>query len=168
MAHRNDTDNFYRIIKISAFAFVLLATGIILYIYNNGFTTNSESENISVVHSNAENKKPLITLEQKPEFPGGESAMIKYIQKNLVYPLSAEQKGIEGRVEVSFVIQENGEINDISIIRGIDPVCDREVIRIVENMPEWVSAKHYKPTVPVRYTLPVVFKLDSIKNTVNL
>jgi TonB family protein len=98
-------------------------------------------------------------VEIPPQFPGGDKALMEYIIANLVYPESAIKNKIEGRVIVRFVINSEGLVEDIAIQRSLDPACDREVIRLIENMPAWEPGKQSGKPVNVYYTLPILFKL---------
>ncbi len=107
--------------------------------------------------STAENMElhTLDAIANYPEFPGGQSAFIKFLSRNLKYPVIAVEKGIEGKVLVSFIIEKNGRLSNIKILRGIGYGCDEEAIRVLEKSPEW---KH-KQKVRVAYTLPINFSL---------
>lgn len=96
-----------------------------------------------------------------PRFPGGEAAMHKFIGDNLKYPVSAQDAGIQGRVTVRFVVSKTGKVSDVKIIRGIDPACDKEVVRIIKAMPNWIPGEQHGIAVPVYFTIPVVFRLNS-------
>ncbi len=98
-------------------------------------------------------------IENYPEFPGGHSAFIKFLSRNLKYPGSAVEKGIEGKVLISFIIEKNGRLSNIKILRGIGYGCDEEAIRVLEKSPEWRPGIQNKQKVRVAYTLPINFSL---------
>lgn len=98
-------------------------------------------------------------VEQNPMFPGGEAALLKYLQKNLKYPAQAQDNGIQGRVMVQFVVNKDGSVVEPKIIRAVDPSLDKEAMRVVSAMPKWTPGKQRGKTVRVRYTLPVTFRL---------
>ncbi|MCP9611567.1 energy transducer TonB [Coprobacter tertius] len=104
-------------------------------------------------------QKPYTAVEQMPQFPGGEAELMAYIQKNLKYPVIAAENGIQGRVVVRFVVAKSGEIQDVTVIRGIDASCDKEAVRVIKSMPRWIPGKQNGNTVPVYFTVPVLFKL---------
>ena len=106
-----------------------------------------------------EETKVHIAVEQMPEFPGGQSALLTYLSQNIKYPAEAADNGISGRVILRFVINKNGEVKDITVISGVDPLLDKEAIRVVASMPKWVAGKQNGKTVNVYYNLPVVFRL---------
>lgn len=103
--------------------------------------------------------KPVYGVEQMPQFPGGEEELLRFIKDNLKYPAVEAQVGIEGRVTVRFVINRNGDVTDVTVIRGLDPSCDKEAVRVVKMMPRWIPGRQNGRNVPVYYTLPVVYKM---------
>ncbi|GAB6120548.1 TonB family protein [Dysgonomonas termitidis] len=105
-------------------------------------------------------EKPFVTVEQMPGFPGGETEMHRFINDNLKYPVVAQESGIQGRVTIRFVVTKTGAISDVTVIRGIDPSCDKEAVRVVKAMPKWIPGKQNGLNVPVYFTLPVVFRLS--------
>ncbi|HMT36325.1 MAG TPA: energy transducer TonB, partial [Chitinophagaceae bacterium] len=100
-------------------------------------------------------------VEQMPEFPGGEDAMMAYIQKNLKYPKQAVENNIDGKVVVNFVVNESGDISDVKVMRGIKYGCDEEAMRVVRGMPNWKAGKQNGKAVKVSYSLPITFQLDN-------
>ena len=100
-------------------------------------------------------------VEEMPEFPGGELAIHKFIQSNLVYPDSARLKGIEGRVVVGFVVNADGTLSGFEVKKGVCPDIDTEALRIVKLMPPFRPGKQRGVAVPVQFVLPILFKLQS-------
>ena len=104
-------------------------------------------------------------VEEHPEFPGGMSALATYIKENLRYPEEAKQKGIKGRVVLSFVIGSDGSISDVKVMRSVHPLLDAEAVRLVESMPKWIPGKQMGKVIRTRYNLPVLFRLtEETKN----
>lgn len=101
--------------------------------------------------------------EETPRFPGGDEALMKYIQQNLRYPEDAKQKGIEGRVFVNFVVEKDGSLSKFKILRSVDPLLDEEALRVVKGMPKWIPGKLGKEIVSMRLTLPIPFMLHQKK-----
>lgn len=99
-------------------------------------------------------------VETNPSFPGGEGAMYAYLGNNMKYPPIARDNNIQGRVYVSFVVEKNGKITDVRVLRGIGGGCDEEAIRVVNSMPGWSAGKQRGKAVRVRFNLPIVFKLQ--------
>ncbi|HSZ72894.1 MAG TPA: TonB family protein [Cytophagaceae bacterium] len=94
-----------------------------------------------------------------PEFPGGDEARFKFLQKNLVYPRDAERKGIEGRVIVGFTVEKTGEIVDVKILKGVSESMDKEAERVVKMMPKWKPGKNNGVPVRTRHKIFISFKL---------
>lgn len=95
-----------------------------------------------------------------PEFPGGEDALMVYVNRSISYPAAALSAGIEGKVFASFVVNKNGKISDVKIIRGLQRDCDKEVIRIIKLMPNWIPGELKGIPVNVRVSIPIVFRLN--------
>ena len=117
--------------------------------------TNAMAQN-----KRAANDKVLEKAEVMPEFPGGEQAMMDYVSKNVVYPNEAQEKGISGRVLVSFVIEKDGSISEAKVVKGIGGGCDEEAVRVVKAMPKWKPGKDKGKPVRVSYMMPFTFKLQ--------
>jgi len=103
------------------------------------------------------------TVETMPDFPGGQAGVLKYISENMVYPKEAAENGISGRVMISFYVEVDGSVSEVTVIRGIDPLLDKEAIRLIKSMPKWTPAKQNGKPVRVKYTVPVIFRLQNIK-----
>lgn len=104
-----------------------------------------------------------ILVEKMPEFKGGMDALFKYLGENITYPAEAKEKEIEGKVYVSFLIDKNGAINNVKIVRGVHELLDNEAVRVISAMPKWEPGKHDGKKVVVAYNLPISFKLKEKK-----
>jgi len=102
-------------------------------------------------------------VDQLPEFPGGEDELIKFLTENMNYPELAREKGTEGRVVIGFVVNKEGEIDELKLKRGIGDGCDKEAIRVVNKMPKWKPAKFNGKPVSVYFDLPIQFDLEDDK-----
>ena len=98
-------------------------------------------------------------VEQMPEFPGGNEKMVEFISSNTQYPQEAKEKGVQGRVLVNFVVDTDGSITDVKVMRGIGSGCDEEAVRVVKSMPKWQPGRQRGEAVKVAFTLPFTFKL---------
>ena len=106
-------------------------------------------------------------VEHMPEFPdGGMSALMEYLSKNIKYPEAAMKKGTQGRATVQFVVEKDGSITNVKILRGIDPELDKEAIRVISAMPKWKPGTQRGEAVRVRFTVPVMFRLTEDKTPV--
>ncbi|MCI9608192.1 MAG: energy transducer TonB [Muribaculaceae bacterium] len=99
------------------------------------------------------------SVDEEPHFPGGDGAMMKFINRERRYPADAFEAGIQGRVLCSFVVQTDGTISNAEVLRGVDKSLNREALRIIERMPRWVAGKIGDTKVPVYCILPITFRL---------
>ena len=104
--------------------------------------------------------KVFDVVEQMPSFPGGNAALMKYLSDNVKYPVVAQENGVQGRVVVSFVVEKDGHITDVKVVRSVDPSLDKEAARVVRSMPSWIPGKQNGSAVRVKYNVPVSFKLQ--------
>jgi protein TonB len=102
----------------------------------------------------------FMVVESMPGFPGGDAALFKYLSDNIKYPVIAQESGIQGRVICQFVVNRDGSIVDIEVVRGVDRSLDAEAIRVIANMPKWSPGKQRGKAVRVKYTLPINFRLQ--------
>ncbi len=99
-------------------------------------------------------------VETMPSFPGGDAALFKFLGENVKYPVIAQENGIQGRVICQFVVNRDGSIVDVEVVRPVDSSLDKEAIRVIKSMPKWSPGKQRGKSVRVKYTLPVNFKLQ--------
>lgn len=103
----------------------------------------------------------FVVVESMPEFPGGQQALFKFLSENVKYPVIAQENGIQGRVICQFVVNKDGSIVDVEVVRsGGDPSLDKEAVRVIKSMPKWKPGKQRGKAVRVKYTVPVNFKLQ--------
>ncbi|MBR5574558.1 MAG: energy transducer TonB [Paludibacteraceae bacterium] len=103
----------------------------------------------------------FVVVESMPEFPGGQQAMMRYIGENIKYPVIAQENGIQGRVICQFVIEKDGKVTDIQVVRSSgEPSLDKEAVRVINSMPKWKPGKQRGKPVRVKYTIPVNFRLQ--------
>lgn len=107
-----------------------------------------------------EENKVFDIVEQQPMFPGGQTALMKYLSEHTKYPVVAQENGVQGRVTVQFVVEKDGSISDVHVLRGVDPSLDKEAVRVVKSMPRWTPGKQNGINVRVNYRVPVLFRLQ--------
>lgn len=107
-----------------------------------------------------ETNKVFTIVEVMPEFTGGQEALAKYLQKEIQYPQRAKEMGIEGKVYLSFVVDNFGNVTNVKVLRGIGGGCDEEAMRVVKKMPRWKPGKQGGRAVSVNFNLPIEFKLN--------
>ena len=107
-----------------------------------------------------EETKVFDVVEVMPSFPGGQAALFEWLSKNIKYPVVAEENGVQGRVIVTFVVERNGSITDVQVVKAVDPSLDKEAVRVVKAMPHWIPGKQNGSAVRVKFTVPVTFRLQ--------
>ncbi|MCD8044070.1 MAG: energy transducer TonB [Tannerellaceae bacterium] len=115
----------------------------------------------AAVEEEEESSTQIFTVvEEMPEFPGGDQELLKFINRSVKYPVIAQENGIQGRVVCTFTVNQDGSVVDAEVVRGIDPSLDKEALRVIGTMPKWKPGKQRGKPVRVRYTLPIVFRLQ--------
>ena len=104
--------------------------------------------------------KVFDVVEVMPSFPGGQGDLMSYLSSHVKYPVVAQENGVQGRVTVSFVVERDGSITDVHVVRSVDPSLDREAARVVSSMPNWQPGKQNGSAVRVKFNVPVQFKLQ--------
>ena len=118
-------------------------------------------EEVKIVAIEKPKEEEIFTaVEQNPEFPGGITEMYKFLGNNIKYPASAQRANVAGRVFVKFVVEKDGSIGNVEVLKGIGFGCDEEAIRVIKSMPKWNPGRQNGKNVRVFYNMPVVYKLD--------
>ena len=116
---------------------------------------------VAVEEEEPEEQTIFEVVEQMPEFPnGGMAGLMQYLSKNIKYPTIAQENGTQGRVTVQFVVNRDCSIVDAKVLRGVDPYLDKEAIRVISSMPKWKPGMQRGKAVRVKYTVPVMFRLQ--------
>ena len=110
-----------------------------------------------------EEEDVYISTEENPEFPGGTTKLLEYIQQNITYPMAARESGVQGRVFIGFIVEKDGSVSNVQVLRGIGGGCDEEAVRLVKSFPKFKPGKNRGVPVRVSYTLPINFKLTDDK-----
>lgn len=133
-------------------------------LYSEGGTGQSQSSGANpqaiVNPSTVRSDQVFNVVEEQPEFPGGQGALLTFLSKNIKYPVIAQENGIEGRVTTSFIIETDGSIRNIEVVRGVDPSLDIEAVRVISTMPKWKPGRQRGKEVAVKFTVPVTFRLQ--------
>lgn len=140
------TNVFNRLYFVALFAILLLASG-------NANTKSATEQGESKV-------RVFRHVEPMPEFPGGEAALMRFLNENLRYPAAAFKNGIQGCVTVQFVVTKDGSVGDVKVLRGVDPALDQEAIRVCKALPKFTPGTQNGIPVNVWFTLPITFRLE--------
>lgn len=114
----------------------------------------------AVVEEEVQEQEIFIVVEDPPSFPGGEAARIKFLSENIRYPQMARESGIQGTVYVTFVVERDGSVTDVRVLRGIGGGCDEEAVRVIKAMPKWNPGKQRGRPVRVQFNMPIRFTLQ--------
>lgn len=114
---------------------------------------------VAPVEEEEEEAAPFVIVEDMPEFKGGDKALLKYIAEHVVYPEIAKENDIQGTVYVKFVINEKGKVTNVGLLRGVDPLLDKEAIKVIESLPDWKPGKQSGKNVKVSMQVPIKFQL---------
>lgn len=126
--------------------------------------TKADSTTQKVVTSAASDDRTFDVVEQMPEFPGGMKECLNFLARNVKYPTKAQEAGKQGRVIVQFIVQKDGSLSDLHVLRPVDPWLDAEAIRVIGSMPKWKPGMQDGQAVAVKFNLPVTFALEGSKN----
>lgn len=113
-----------------------------------------------VVTQAVEEEKVFDMVEQMPQFPGGQVELMKWIGEHLKYPTIAQENGVQGRVTCQFVVGKDGKVREVTVLKTLDPYCDKEAVRVIMAMPNWIPGKQNGKAVAVKYTVPITFRLQ--------
>lgn len=115
---------------------------------------------VAVEEEEPEEQTIFEVVENMPDFPGGQAALMQYLAKNIKYPTIAQENGTQGRVIVQFVVNRDGSIVDAKVVRSVDPYLDKEALRVINTMPKWKPGMQRGKPVRVKFTVPVMFRLQ--------
>lgn len=140
---------------------VAMSNEIVDAIVNVADSTEQASVVQDTIKENIQKEKGEICQipERQPEFPGGMKALMEYLIKNIRYPKQCQKMGITGRVVVTFVINTDGSVSDVEVMKKVHPMLDKEAVRVIQEMPKWQPGMQKGKNVRVRFTMPVNFNL---------
>ena len=147
--------------RIKYALFVPLAAAVLIASNISCISSEKQEEISEKQESRAAEGEVFQVVEEMPEFPGGLGECMKWLGQNIKYPADAKEKGVQGRVIVQFVVEKDGTIVNAKVVRGVDPDLDAEALRVVNQSPKWKPGKQKGEAVRVKYTLPIMFKLDN-------
>ncbi|MDR2823719.1 MAG: TonB family protein [Prevotellaceae bacterium] len=113
-----------------------------------------------VIAEEPQKEQIFVSVEQNAEFPGGIQELYKFVGDNLRYPAIAQENGVQGRTTIRFVVEKDGSVSDVTVLKGFDPNCDKEAQRVVKMLPKFQPGRQNGRAVRQYYTLPVTFKLQ--------
>jgi len=126
-------------------------------------TVDTLPQNSNQVIEKSQNNRVYTVVEKMPQFPGGEKELLNFIGTNLRYPVVAQQNGIQGKIIVRFIVTKSGKVENAEVVRGIDPTINKEGLRVINSLPDWIPGEQNGDKVSVYYVLPINFKLNESK-----
>lgn len=126
------------------YIFILLLA---LFISNSAKSQESNSK-----------QEAFVKVDKMPEFPGGQVALVKHLSKNIKYPASSKKNNIKGKVVVSFIIDKIGKVTNVKVVKSLNEECDREAVRVISAMPNWIPGEKDGQKVDVLFSLPINFE----------
>ena len=126
---------------------------------SKAFSDEGRDYIVGLMKEGSDPNKAFDVVEEMPQFPGGAQALMEYLAQNIKYPAEAEKAGIQGRVILTFVVNQDGRAIEPKVVRSVDPLLDAEALRLISTMPKWVPGKQNGEVVRVKYTLPIQFAL---------
>ena len=126
---------------------------------SKAFSDEGRDYIVGLMKEESDPNKAFDVVEEMPQFPGGAQALMEYLAQNIKYPAEAEKAGIQGRVILTFVVDQDGRAIEPKVVRSVDPLLDAEALRLISTMPKWVPGKQNGEVVRVKYTLPIQFAL---------
>jgi TonB family protein len=151
---------FVRIGSVHRYAFQLsiwLAAPMVLIAQQDTLHVTPKGTTVATAPTSGQASKVYTVVDQMPHFPGGDEAMYRYLANNIEYPPDAYDAGITGVVYTSFVVQEDGSLRDLTLLRSAHPLLDEEALRVIQGMPNWVPGKHKSEVCCVQFNLPIRF-----------
>lgn len=126
-----------------------------------GLTAGGQVLRVAAVSRNVQHQEAYLaeSVDVQAQFPGGDAAMMRFINSERNYPAESYNAGVQGRVTCSFIIESDGNIANVNIVKGVDPLLNREAVRVIERMPRWTPARIGNMRVPMYYILTVPFRL---------
>ena len=146
---------------------LVLSVSLVLAHFSNAQTVTKNSPQLTCTEQHVDSVNPGLiyqVVDKMPQFPGGEKALLDYIGHNLKYPIDAQEKGIQGRVIVRFIVTKIGKVEQVEVLRSLCPSADQEALRVVNSLPNWTPGEQKGVKVGVYYTLPISFKLINSTN----
>ena len=155
------------------YSLILTSVALIMLLFSCGdseredaaTTANDNTESAATRAEKSDSKKELTgkvyeIVDQMPSFPGGPAELMKWLGSHVQYPAIAQENGVQGRVIVAFVVEKDGSVTDVTVVRSVDPSLDKEAARVVRQMPKWKAGKQDGNIVRVKFHLPIKFVLE--------
>ena len=149
------TPNLFAGFKCLLFAISALVLLVVVFAPASANAQDKRGKTTQTRKDTATDDKVYEVCEQMPIFEGGDAALLKYLRENLKYPDKTKDRGVQGRLVIGFIVEKDGSLTDVKVLRPVDIDLDAEVLRLVKGMPKWIPGRHNGQRVRVRYLLPI-------------
>ena len=161
--NNKQTPNLFAGFRCLLFAISTLVLLVIVFAPAGASAQNKKVEKAQTHKDNTTDDKVHEVCEQMPIFEGGDAALLKYLTDSVKYPELAKKHGVQGRVVIGFIVEKDGSLTDVKVLRHVDIALDAEALRVVKGMPKWIPGCHDEQRVRVKYNVPVSFRLEPME-----
>ena len=153
--NNEQTPNLFAGFKCLVFAVSVLILLVVVFVPARANAQDKKEKTTQTHKDTTTDDKVYEVCEQMPIFEGGDAALLKYLRENLKYPDKTKDRGVQGRVVIGFIVEKDGSLTDVKVLRPVDIDLDAEVLRLVKGMPKWIPGRHNGQRVRVKYLLPI-------------
>ena len=161
--NNKQTPNLFSGFKCLLFAISALVLLVVVFVPAGATAQNKKVEKAQTHKDTTTDDKVYEVCEQMPIFEGGDAALMKYLTDSVKYPELAKKHGVQGRVVIGFIVEKDGSLTDVKVLRHVDIALDAEALRVVKGMPKWIPGCQDEQLVRVRYNVPVSFRLKPME-----
>ena len=160
---KKQTPKLFAGFKCLLFAISALVLLVIVFAPAGANAQNKKVKKAQTHKDNTTDDKVYEVCEQMPIFEGGDAALLEYLRENLKYPDKTKDRGVQGRLVIGFIVEKDGSLTDVKVLRHVDIALDAEALRVVKGMPKWIPGRQNEQRVRVRYNVPVSFRLEPME-----
>ena len=161
--NNKQTPNLFAGFKCLLFAISTLVLLVVVFSPAGANAQNKKVEKAQTHKDTTTDDKVYEVCEQMPTYEGGDAALLKYITDSVKYPELAKKHGVQGRVVIGFIVEKDGSLTNVKVLRAVDRALDAEALRVVKGMPKWIPGRQNKQRVRVKYNVPVSFRLETME-----
>ena len=161
--NNKQTPNLFAGFKCLLFAISALVLLVIVFVPAGANAQNKKVKKTQTHKETATDDKVYEVCEQMPTYEGGDAALLKYLTDSVKYPELAKKHGVQGRVVIGFIVEKDGSLTNVKVLRAVDRALDAEALRVVKGMPKWIPGRQNEQRVRVKYNVPVSFRLEPME-----
>ncbi len=161
--NNKQSPNLFAGFKCLLFAISTLVLLAVVFVPAGANAQNKKVEKAQTHKDTTTDDKVYEVCEQMPIFEGGDAALLKYLTDSVKYPELAKKHGVQGRVVIGFIVEKDGSLTNVKVLRAVDRALDAEALRVVKGMPKWIPGRQNEQRVRVKYNVPVSFRLEPME-----